>query len=181
MDRVSAAGELPRRGDRGAEGLSAPPRGLDQDPAGHELLSGAGDVRGARLWNDAGEPCGPPAIASLGRYGLEVDRQVPPHETRRVDGGRIVPGATKSSVADGVLIVVLVRRRVVGVQQIAQVDTDVRSPPAEPEYLREAHVDLRPPIVGVQLMVTVEDVDRRVAVEGATGRQPAQAGEDHGV
>jgi methionine aminotransferase len=94
---------------------------------------------------------------------LEVDRQVPADKPRRVDGRRVVPRAAQRRIVDTVLIGVLEPRRVIGVQQVAEVHAHIHAPLAESEDLRESHVDLRSPIVGEHPMVAVQDVDRRIA------------------
>src|SRR5436190_23790889 len=82
----------------------------------------------------------------------EVERHVEPHEPGRQNRRRIVPGR---AVRGAELILILVRGAVVRVQQVGQVQADVRPPAAEPEGLGEPHVDLRPAIVGIQPVVAV--------------------------
>src|SRR5687767_12983291 len=90
-----------------------------------------------------------PRYGVRGRRGSEVDRQIPADETRRVDGRRVVPRPARRRIAGAVLIDVFVGRRVVRVQEVAEVDADIQAPPAESQNLCKSHVDLRPPVVGV--------------------------------
>ena len=103
----------------------------------------------------------------------EVDGQVPADEPRRVDRRRRVPRAAPRRIAGAVLICVLVGDCVIGVQQVAEVHAHIHAPLAESEDLREPHVDLRSPVVGVHAMVVVQDVDGRVAGRQTPGgRRP---------
>src|SRR4029079_16567187 len=76
---------------------------------------------------------------------LEIHSQIPADEPGRIDRRRIVPRAALQRVARTELIRVLERRRVVGVEQVAEIDAEVHAPSTEPEDLREAHADRRPP------------------------------------
>src|SRR5580765_4008892 len=68
-----------------------------------------------------------------------VQREIEPHEPGSEDRGRIVPGP---AVGSGVGILRLIGSGIVRVQQVLQVDADIDAPHAEPEDLREPHVDL---------------------------------------
>jgi len=69
---------------------------------------------------------------------LEIQRQVHPHEPRCVDRGWVEPRPAVQRVASAVLVCAVVGRRVVGVEQVAQIDTDIGACRSESEDLREA-------------------------------------------
>ena len=83
----------------------------------------------------------------------------------------------RGAVVRGVDIRLVEASRVAGVEQVVDVDADVGARAAEPDDLREAHVDLRPALVGVDAVLVVGEQDRRRAGRRArpSGRWPSAA------
>src|SRR5207247_2236212 len=71
--------------------------------------------------------------------------------------------------------------RVVRVQQVVEIDADVRPRVAEAHDLGEPHVDLRAPIVRVDAIDVVRDRNRRVAGCGRSRRKMTERRRDDGV
>src|SRR6478735_9208432 len=106
--------------------------------------SGLGAGSGTRRVESGLRPC-PALIPESDTCFLrvsEVEREVETQEAWRRDRRRRQErAAAELRVVDG---------RVVRVQQVLDVDADVETPGVEADNLREAHVDLVAPIVGIE-------------------------------
>ena len=81
--------------------------------------------------------------------------------------------STSRRSPDAVMRIRLVGRRLVAVQEVPEIDADVRARLAVPDDLRDPHIDLIPART-VQAMVGVEDPNRRGARRQRAGWETAE-------
>src|SRR5207253_7623600 len=101
---------------------------------------------------------------------LEAERYAEPREPRREDLSRVVP---RAAIRLDVIVLRLELGRLVAVQQVDQIHACVRARVAEPDDLREPHVNLVSPRP-IQPMVGVEQRYYRGACRERARREAAE-------
>ena len=113
--------------------------------------------------------CGGRALSRANR-ALEVERQAEPCEPGLEDRGRVEP---RAAIRLNVIVLRLVGRRLVAVQQVAEIDAGIHAYGAEPYDFRKPHVDLVS-AGSIQPMVRVEQPDSRGAGRKRARRQTTE-------
>src|SRR3954471_806879 len=74
--------------------------------------------------------------------GSEVHREIQPNKARLIDAGRLRPRSALQRVIDAVAVDRVVGGRIIGVEQVVEIDADIRARAVEAQNLREPHVEL---------------------------------------